>query len=220
VRVGFRLWNRNTVSGLHHVPAEGPFIIAANHLSFLDHIAIATYSPRPVYFLGKAERLRERTLTGRLRGMFFRFMHMIPVDRDGGARGRDALLQSELVLAQDVGFAIHVEGTRSPDGRLYKARTGVAWLAMKTGAPVIPCGLTATQVAQPPGARWIRPRPFTAQFGPALDLRDFEGQFDHPRARREVASQVTRAIQQITGQEYVDRYASKGLSLERETADA
>lgn len=214
VRAIFSIYHRNVVVGARNIPVDGPFIIAANHLSFLDHVAISAYAARPVYFLGKAERLDRTGPLGRLSAAFFRAIHIVPVERDGGPGGVAALEQTATMLREGLGCGIHVEGTRSPDGRLYKARTGVAWLALETGAPVIPCGLVGTDRAQPPGARWIYPRPYEVHFGAPVPVADIAGQGSgDARARREVADRVTQYIQQLTGQEYVNSYAPRGKAL-------
>ncbi len=206
---------RPQVSGAHHIPATGPCIIAANHLSFSDHVFISLATRRPVVFIGKAERLTGTGLRGRLGAAFFRAIEIVPVDRDGAHRATAALDVAREVLAEGRVFGIHPEGTRSPDGRVHKGRTGVGFLALATGAPVIPCGLTGTDRVQPLGTTVPRVARFAMRFGEPMT---FTGPETDPRLRRTVTDQIMREIQRLSGLEYVDRYGNKDKSAPAEPA--
>lgn len=139
------------MSGLGHVPRIGPVILAANHLGFLDSFVLPLMVPRRVHFLGKHEYFTGAGMKGRATATFFHSVGAIAVDRSGGRAALDALDTSAAVLERGGVFAIHPEGTRSPDGRLYRGRTGVARLAMRTGAPVVPVAIEGTDKVQPRG---------------------------------------------------------------------
>ncbi|MEU7550901.1 lysophospholipid acyltransferase family protein [Streptomyces sp. NPDC044571] len=209
MRVAFR----PHIEGAENVPATGPCIIAANHLSFSDHVFISLAVKRPVYFIGKAERLTGKGLKGRLTAAFFRAIGMVPVERDGGHGGVAALQLAEQVLGDGLIFGIHPEGTRSHDGRLYRGRTGVGYLALHTGAPVVACGLVGTEKVQPPGSLMLRPHRFTLRFGAPLDFSGLQGRSGEARLRRQVTDEVMQAIAALSHQEYVDMYATKAKTL-------
>ncbi len=205
-----RVLFRPRVQGLEHVPAEGPAILAANHLSFSDSLFLPLVLPRPVVFIGKAEYFTGRGLKGRLSATFFRSVGTIPVDRSGGRAAVAALHTGRRVLEQGGLFGIYPEGTRSPDGRLYRGKTGVARLALGTKAPVIPCALVNTDEIQPPGA--ILPRRITRveiRIGAPLDFSRYEG-MEHDRyVLRAVTDEIMYAIMRLSGREYVDVYAAR-----------
>ncbi|MEU2059735.1 lysophospholipid acyltransferase family protein [Streptomyces sp. NPDC013455] len=198
---------RPRVAGLRNIPRSGPFIVAANHLSFFDSIFIALLVPRPLYFIGKQGWLESPGLKGRLQRLFFRSVGMISVDKTSGTGTMAGLELSLKLLAEGKGVGVHIEGTRSPDGRLYKGTTGTAWLAMRSGVPVIPCGLTGTERVHPTGAKRLYVASFDARFGAPLTFPDRRGQEDDRRARRAVTREITDAIAAQSGQEYVDTYA-------------
>ncbi len=194
------------VEGREHVPALGPVILASNHLSFIDSVVIRLAAPRRVTFLAKAEYFTARGLRGRLTRWFF--IHMtssVPVMR-GQHRAATAALDTALeVLADGNVFGIYPEGTRSLDGRLYRGRTGVAWLALTSGAPVVPVSLHGTDRLQPVGKRLPRPHRVTVRFGQPLR---FTGDPSSARTRRVVTNEVMRAIGELSGQERADRFAA------------
>lgn len=209
VRVVFR----PRVTGVANIPTDGPFILAANHLSFCDHVFLTLFVPRPVYFMGKAERLGRASLRGRLSGRFFHSVGMIPVRRDGGRGGVAALDASRLVLERGHGVGIHPEGTRSPDGRLYRGHTGVAWLSMTTGAPVVPCGLVGTDRVQRPGRLALRPVRFEVHFGAPLAPADYAGRERLSLSRRQFTDQIMRRIQALSGQGSAPGFAVRGEAI-------
>lgn len=199
---------RIRVEGLENVPRRGPAIIAANHLSFLDSFFIPlVIKRRKVTYLAKAEYFRSWKTA-----WFFRGVGQISCERSGGRRSEQALEIAAEVLAQGKLLGIYPEGTRSPDGRLHRGRTGVARLALKTGAPVIPCGLVNTDKVMPKGARWPRltwPRiEVTVRFGRPLDFSRYRGRESDRYVLRAATDEIVYEIMQLSGQEYVDEYAS------------
>jgi len=193
------------VEGLQNVPAQGPAIIAPNHISFLDSVVLIGVLPRQISFVGKAEYMdswRTRYL--------FPAMGMIPIDRSGGRKSMVALDQVVEILDRGELFGIFPEGTRSRDGLLHRGRTGVARLALQTGAPVIPVGISGTDQIQPPDARCPRPfRPCRVRFGRRIDAARYLERIDSIPVYRELTDEVMYEISQLSGQTYVDRYASR-----------
>jgi 1-acyl-sn-glycerol-3-phosphate acyltransferase len=204
---------RPLVTGVSNIPASGPFIVAANHLSFSDHVFLSFFVPRPVYFVGKAERLEGTGLRDRLRRTFFKRVGMIPVRRDGGRGGVAALEASRRLLDRGAGVGIHPEGTRSPDGRLYRGHTGAAWLSLATGAPVVPCGLIGTDRVQGPGRLLPRPARFEVNFGAALYPTAYAGREKLSLTRRQFTDQIMQEIAALSRQECAPQFAVKGEAL-------
>jgi 1-acyl-sn-glycerol-3-phosphate acyltransferase len=181
---------------------DGAAILASNHLSFCDSLFLPLMAPRKVVFIGKEDYFIGTGLKGRLIAAFFRGVGTIPVDRSGGSEAADALETALRVLRQGRLFGIYPEGTRSPDGRLYRGKTGVARLALASGAPVVPCALIGTDRVQPLGCRFPRRiMRVEVRFGEPMW---FPADAD-PRA---VTDEIIMAIQKLSGQEYVDVYAS------------
>ncbi|MER7751420.1 lysophospholipid acyltransferase family protein [Kitasatospora sp. NPDC097643] len=209
---------RPRVRGLENIPARGPFIIAANHLSFFDSVFISLLAPRRVYFIGKQGWLTMPGRKGRLQARFFRAVGMISVDSTSGSGTMAALDTSLRVLREGHAVGVHVEGTRSPDGRLYKGNTGTAWVALRSGVPVVPCGLIGTERVHPAGSKRLYVERFDVRFGAPLDFSDQRGREDDRRARRAVTDRITEAIARLSGQEYVAVYAEtvkKRIAAER-----
>lgn len=199
-RVAFR----PVVEGREHVPREGPVILAANHLSFLDSFIIPLMAPRQVAFLAKAEYFTRPGVRGRLTGSTLRGLGAVAVPR-GEHRAAQAALETALgVLNEGRAFGIHPEGSRSRDGRLYRGRTGVAWLALASGAPVVPVAVLGTERIQPVGARLPRPGRVTVRFGAPLRFGAPAGHAG--RARREVTDQIMAEIEKLSGQETAGVY--------------
>ncbi len=181
---------------------DGPAILAANHLSFCDSLFLPLMAPRKVVFIGKEEYFTGTGIKGRLIAAFFRGVGTIPVDRRGGSEAADALATALRVLRAGRLFGIYPEGTRSPDGRLYRGKTGVARLALESGAPVVPCALIGTNIVQPLGYRLPRRiAPVTVVFGEPMT-------FESGTDLRTATDAIIAAIQKLSGQEYVDVYAS------------
>lgn len=199
-----RLVYRPDVEGLENVPAEGPAIIAANHRAVLDTAVISLVVRRPVRFLGKAEYFTARGLRGRLMAAFVDALGYIPVERGNAHAGLAALNAGQNVLNDGGVFAIYPEGTRSLDGRLYRGHTGVAVLALTTGAPVVPVALTGTEKLMPRGGRIPRYAKVGIRFGEPMDFSAITER--NLGARRRVTDEVMAAIRELSQQEYVDSY--------------
>ena len=191
---------RPHVEGLDNLPLTGPVIVASNHLSFIDSVVIPVLSPRKVVFLAKEDYFTGTGVRGALMRGWFEALGTVPVDRDDTKSALGALDVALEVLARGDAFGIYPEGARSRDGRLYRGRTGVAHLALSSGAPVVPVGLIGTEKLQPIDARIPRLAKITVRFGRPID---FTGRFDGVplgRARREATDDIMAAIHELTGQ--------------------
>ena len=197
---------RPKVKGLRHVPGSGPVIIASNHLSFSDSIFMPLVVPRKVTFLAKSEYFTSPGPKGLLKKLTFIALGQVPVDRSGGRRSEAALITGLKVLAEGKCLGIYPEGTRSPDGRLYKGRTGIARLAIESGAPIIPVAMFNTEKIQPTGT--VVPKVMRVEmiFGEPMY---FEGDSTDLLHLRDVTDKIMSTIQAMSGQEYVDTYATK-----------
>ncbi len=204
LKLVFRPWSR----GRRCLPRHGPVILASNHLSFADHFFGPLPLPRKVVFLAKAEYFTKPGLMGLVSKAFFSGTGQIPIDRTGGEASEQALRSGLRVLAGGNVLGIYPEGTRSKDGRLYKGRTGVARLALESGAPVVPCAMIGTFEFLPSGSFRpdIRIRP-GAVFGEPLDFSRYAGQEADGDVLRAVTDEIMQAIQKLSGQVYVDAYA-------------
>lgn len=201
-----RLVYRPHVEGRGNVPKSGPVIFASNHLSFIDSIAIPVAAPRPVHFLAKSSYFDGPGLGGWLSKQFFTAIGAVPVQRGAGQAALDALEQQRALLEQGSIVALYPEGTRSLDGRLYKGRTGVAFLALQTGAPVVPVGLIGTDDVMPVGAKMPSlTHRVTVKFGEPLDL-GHHGPATSGRARRAATDEIMSAIHALSGQELANAY--------------
>ncbi len=204
-----RLMFRPRVEGAEHIPGDGPVILAGNHLTFIDSMILPLVCDRQVFFIGKDEYVTGKGFKGRLMAWFFTGVGMIPVDRDGGRGGVAALMTGRRVLEEGKLFGIYPEGTRSPDGRLYRGRTGIARLTLMTGAPVVPFAMIGTDKIQPGGAGMPRPSRVTVRFGPAMEFSRYEGMDRDRYVLRAVTDSVMAEVMRLSGQEYVDMYATK-----------
>lgn len=200
-----RLIFRPRIIGRRNVPSSGAVLIASNHLSFIDSVVITLVAPRSVSFLAKSEYFTGRGIKGWISRVFFTGIGAIAVERGAGHAAQDALDSGLKVLQEGGAFAIYPEGTRSRDGRLYRGRTGVAWLALTSDAVVIPVALTGTQNIQPPGSKRIRLARVTVEFGEPVDVRR-HGSATSGKARREATDDVMEAIQRMSGQEFANEY--------------
>ena len=197
---------RPKVKGLRNVPAKGPVIIASNHLSFSDSIFMPLVVPRKVTFLAKSEYFTSPGPKGLLKKVTFKALGQVPVDRSGGRRSEAALITGLQVLAEGKCLGIYPEGTRSPDGRLYKGRTGIARLAIESGAPVIPVAMSNTDKIQPTGQVIPNLHRVGMIFGEPMY---FDGDSTDLQYLRTVTDQIVAKIAEMSGQEYVDIYAPK-----------
>jgi len=208
---------RPKVKGLRNVPATGPVIIASNHLSFSDSIFMPLVVPRKVTFLAKSEYFTSPGPKGLIKKLTFIALGQVPVDRSGGRRSEAALITGLQVLANNECLGIYPEGTRSPDGRLYKGRTGIARLAIESGAPVIPVAMFNTEKIQPTGKVVPKILRVKMVFGEPMF---FEGDSSDQLHLRDVTDQIMKKLQELSGQEYVDIYASRRKDeLREETED-
>lgn len=201
-----RVVYRPRMEGRENVPRTGPVILASNHLSFIDSIAIPVAAPRPVHFLAKSSYFEGTGISGAISRSFFQSIGAIPVRRGAGQAALDALDQQRQLLEDELAVALYPEGTRSADGRLYKGRTGVAFLALQTGAPVVPVGLIGTDKVMPVGARMpsLTER-VTVRFGKPLDLTG-HGPATSGKARRTATDEIMAAIHALSGQELAGTY--------------
>jgi 1-acyl-sn-glycerol-3-phosphate acyltransferase len=200
-----RVLFRPTIEGREHVPHQGPVIFAANHLSFIDSVVIPLTSPRPVAFLAKAEFFSQPGVKGWLNRTLLTGTDAIPVQR-GDHRAAQTSLQLALdVLERGQAFGIHPEGSRSRDGRIYRGRTGVAWLALESGAPVVPVGVIGTDRVQPIGSRLPRMGRVTVRFGKPLTFSQ-PPEVSTGKMRRIVTDEIMAAIRDLSGQEEAGTY--------------
>ncbi|WP_302183906.1 1-acyl-sn-glycerol-3-phosphate acyltransferase [Rothia santali] len=221
---------RPEVEGLEHLPAGGGVILASNHLSFSDSVFLPVSVPRQVFFLAKSDYFTGRGLRGRATAAFFRGIQQIPMDRSGGSGSQASLSAAAEALRQGRVLGIYPEGTRSPDGRLYRPKLGVARLALESGVPVIPVAMVNTDGVQPIGARLPRRRaqdgrriePVRTVLGPPVDLSAYRDRGLGRAVQRAAADDIAAAIRELSGQEYVDVYASsvKSLMEKQRVADA
>ncbi|WP_233525771.1 lysophospholipid acyltransferase family protein [Actinomadura spongiicola] len=198
---------RPRVIGGEHVPHYGPLIVASNHLSFIDSFIIPLAVPRPVTYIAKAAYFEGSGFKRGFVRWFLTNLGHVPVRRGARRAAMGALEQGAEVLQNAGAFAIYPEGSRSPDGRLYRGRTGVGWLVLETGARVLPVALEGTEKIQPIGASMPRvfgPRP-TVRIGPPMDFSHYR---DLPpgKARRAIADEILETIQKMSGQEYAAEY--------------
>lgn len=201
-----RMVYRPRIEGRDNVPRTGAVILASNHLSFIDSMAIPVAAPRPVHFLAKAAYFEGTGFKGALSREFFTSVGAIPVRRGAGKAALDALDQQRQLLDEGLAVALYPEGTRSTDGRLYKGRTGVAFLALQTGAPVVPVGLMGTDRVMPVGAKMpsLKER-VTVKFGEPLDLSR-HGAAHSGKARRLATDEIMAAIHALSGQQLAGVY--------------
>jgi 1-acyl-sn-glycerol-3-phosphate acyltransferase len=202
-----RVLFRPRVEGLENVPRYGPLIVASNHLSFIDSFIIPMSLPRPVTYIAKADYFEGKGLKGWFVRWFLTTLGHVPVKRGARRAAMGALHQGLEILDNSGAFAIYPEGTRSPDGRLYRGRTGVGWLALESGARVLPVAVEGTDKIQPLGAsrpRILGPRP-TVRIAPPMDFGHYR---DLPpaKARRAITDEIVETIQKLSGQEYAGVY--------------
>ncbi|MFE9811678.1 lysophospholipid acyltransferase family protein [Streptomyces sp. NPDC005227] len=215
-----RLVFRPRIEGLEHVPSSGAAIVAGNHLSFSDHFLMPAILKRRITFLAKAEYFTGPGIKGRLTAAFFRSAGQIPVDRSGKDAGQAAIREGLGVLAKDELLGIYPEGTRSHDGRLYKGKVGVAVMALRAQAPVIPCAMIGTFEAQPPGRKLPRIHPVSIRFGVPLDFSRYAGMENEKTVLRAITDEIMYAILTLSEQEYVDRYAADVKKEEAKKAES
>jgi len=200
---------RIEVDGADHVPAEGPAILACNHLSYTDWLFMPLVIPRRVTFVAKAEYFEGRGLKGWAQRTFFGGTGQVPIDRSGGRASEGALKTGLRILGNGDLFGIFPEGTRSHDGRLYRGRTGLARLALEAKVPVIPVAVLRTDEIAPPGkifGKLVRP---VVRFGKPLDFSRYEGMEGDRYILRAITDEIMYEIMRLSEQEYVDIYATR-----------
>jgi 1-acyl-sn-glycerol-3-phosphate acyltransferase len=205
LKVLFRPW----VEGLENVPEEGGAILASNHLSFSDSIFLPLVVPRRVTFLAKSDYFTGRGLKGRLTAGFFKSAGQLPVDRSGGKASEAALLTGLRVLGEGHLLGIYPEGTRSPDGRLYRGKTGVARMSLEAGVPVLPVAMIDTEKIQPIGKKIPRIMRVGIRIGKPLDFSRYDGMESDRFVLRSITDEIMYELMELSGQEYVDVYAAK-----------
>ncbi|MFR0568188.1 lysophospholipid acyltransferase family protein [Bifidobacterium apri] len=196
-----------TVEGLENIPRKGGAIIAANHLAVIDDALLPMTCPRMIHFMGKAEYFEGKGIKGRFKKWWFTSVGVFPVDRSGGSKSLGALNHAKEILEDGHLFGIHVEGTRSPDGKLYRGHTGAARLAFETGCPIVPTAIIGSRDLQKPGQVIPSKGKSTVIYGTPIPVERKDPQDVTHEELRELTDRVVRAIGAMSGQEYVDEYA-------------
>jgi 1-acyl-sn-glycerol-3-phosphate acyltransferase len=202
------LIGRPKVEGLEHVPHNGPAILASNHLAVADSFYLPLVVRRRITFLAKQEYFTGTGLKGWFQRWFYTAAGQVPIDRTDADSAQSALNTAERILDEQKLLGMYPEGTRSPDGRLYKGKTGLARLALETGVPVIPVAMIGTDVVNPPGSKMWRFGRVQVKFGKPMDFSRFEGLAGNRFIERAVIDEVVYELMQLSGQEYVDIYAA------------
>jgi len=200
----FRPW----VEGAEKIPATGPVILASNHLSFIDSIFLPLVIERDMVFLAKSEYFTGKGLKGWATKMFFKGTGMLPIDRSGGKASEASLNTGLRVLAEGNVLGIYPEGTRSPDGKMYRGRTGIARMVLESGVPVVPVAMIDTEKAMPIGSKLPKLRRIGIIFGEPLDFTRFAGMEGDRFILRAVTDEIMYELAGLSKQEYVDSYAS------------
>ena len=216
LKLVFRPW----AEGIDNVPRDGATILASNHLSYSDWLFMPIAIPRRVTFVAKAEYFESPGIKGWLQKKFFAGSGQVPIDRTSGSTAAGAIRTQLRLLSDGQVCGIYPEGTRSHDGKLYRGRTGVARLALESGAPVIPVAVINTDVVAPPGkvfGKFARPG---VRFGQPLDFSRYEGMEDDRFVLRAITDEIMYEIMRLSGQEYVDLYAQDAKKRTREAERA
>jgi 1-acyl-sn-glycerol-3-phosphate acyltransferase len=201
----FRPW----VEGAENLPQSGGAILASNHLSFSDSFFLPLEVERRVTFLAKGDYFTGKGIKGKLTAAFFKGINQVPVDRSGGRASEAALRKGVEILNSGELLGIYPEGTRSPDGRLYRGKTGIARMALEAGVPVIPVAMINTFDIQPPGQVMPRIMRVGIRIGEPLDFSRYEGMEGDRFVLRSITDEIMYELMQLSGQEYVDCYATK-----------
>mgnify|MGYP003418548977 FL=1 len=204
LRVAYQPWIR----GAENLPQTGGAILASNHLAVIDSFFLPLMMPRELVFLGKSDYVEGRGLRGRFVAWFMRGVGLIPVDRSGGKASEAALNAGLSRLGEGGLFGIYPEGTRSPDGRLYRGKTGVARLALESGSPAAPVAMIGTNIAQPIGKRIPRLKRIGVVMGEPMDFSRYRGMENDRFVLRSITDEIMYEIMRLSGQEYVDMYAA------------
>jgi 1-acyl-sn-glycerol-3-phosphate acyltransferase len=200
----FRPW----ITGAENVPSTGPVILASNHLSFVDSIFLPLMLERPVVFLAKSEYFTGKGVKGWLTRLFFKGTGQLPIDRSGGKASEASLNTGLEVLSRGEVLGIYPEGTRSPDAKLYRGRTGIARMVLEAGVPVVPCAMIDTEKVMPIGSKMPKIRRIGIIIGKPLDFSRFAGLEGDRFILRAVTDEIMYELAGLSGQEYDDVYAS------------
>lgn len=209
LRILFRPW----VEGLENVPKEDAAIMVSNHVSFSDSFFLPLVVPRHIAFLAKSEYFTGKGIKGWLTKSFFAGVGQVPIDRSGGRASEAALRTAQRILRGGGLLGIYPEGTRSPNGTLFRGRTGVARMSLESQVPIVPVAMINTYEIQPPGA--IKPSlgRVGIRIGAPMDFSRYYGQEEDRFILRSVTDEVMYAVQTLSGQQYVDIYATKAKEL-------
>lgn len=205
-----RLFGRPTITGAERIPREGPVILASNHLTVVDSFFLVLMVRRRITFVAKSEYFTEPGVVGRMKKWFFTTAGQVPIDRSGGDAAAGALATARRILADGKVWGIYPEGTRSPDGRLHKGKTGVARVALSSGAVVIPVSMHGTREVNPIGTRMWRFGKVSITVGEPLDFGRFAPLADNPNVVRATTDTLMQKLLDLSGQDYVDTYATRG----------
>lgn len=218
LRVLFRPWTHN----MDALPVEGPAILVSNHLSFSDSFFLPLVTKRRITFLAKQEYFTGKGIKGLISKAFFTGVGQVPIDRSSGRAAEAAITTGVRILDEGHMLGIYPEGTRTADGRLYRGKTGVARMALESQAPVIPVAMIGTYEVQPPGRILPNIRRLGVCFGDPLDFSRYEGLESDRFVLRSVTDEIMYALMELSGQEYVDMYATraKEIKAERRAASA
>lgn len=200
----FRPW----VTGLENVPRTGPIIVVCNHLSFVDSIFLPLMIDRQMAFLAKSDYFTGKGLKGWLVRFFMTSAGQLPIDRTGGKASEVSLNAGLQILAEGGVLAIYPEGTRSPDGRMYRGRTGVARMILEAHVPVIPAAVIGTEKVMPLGSTIPKVHRVGVVIGKPLDFSRFEGMESDRFVLRSITDEIIYEMNKLSEQEYVDVYAS------------
>lgn len=200
----FRPW----VSGAENIPTSGPVILASNHLSVVDSVFLPLCIERDMVFLAKSEYFTGRGFKGWITKWFMKGTGMLPIDRSGGKASEASLNTGLRVLAEGRVLGIYPEGTRSPDAKLYRGRTGIARMVLESGAPVVPVAMIDTEKVMPIGSKWPKLRRPGIIFGKPLDFARFQGMEGDRFILRSVTDEIIYELAGLSGQQYEDVYAS------------
>jgi len=215
-----RLLARPTIEGLEHIPQRGAAILASNHLAVADSFLLPLLVRRRITFLAKREYFTQPGLVGRLKKIFFTGVGQVPVDRASASGAQAALDTAVRLLGEGKLLGIYPEGTRSPDGRLYKGKTGVARMALEAAVPVVPVAMIGTEKLNPIGSRMWRPHHVHVRIGEPLDFSRYAGMAGDRFIERSMTDEIMYALMELSGQTYVDIYAAsvKERAAAREAA--
>ena len=203
-----RLLARPTIEGLEHIPARGGAILAGNHLAVADSFFLPLLVPRRITFLAKREYFTQPGLIGWFKKLFFTGVGQVPIDRDSGSAAQAAMDTAVRLLREEKLLGIYPEGTRSPDAKLYKGKTGVARMALEANVPVVPVAMIGTDKVNPIGSRYWRPHHVHIRVGQPLDFSRYAGMSGDRFIERSMTDEIMYALMELSGQTYVDMYAA------------